>query len=179
MFLLRAGGDVAAATGPEVATTGSVVINEIMYNERRRGAKEEEVEALRAAGDVAAVEDAEGETARARGGDWVELLNAGDVPVDVTGWTFRGSRDKGSGKKTKEADDDGFSRTTEDEKEEGDVFEIPPFASKKTAVVIPAGGFLILARNATAFAASHPEMMAASPDALVNGSFGFNLSPKG
>jgi hypothetical protein len=38
---------------------------------------------------------------------------------------------------------------------------------------------LVLARNATKFAARYPELVAANPEVLVNASFGFNLSPKG
>jgi hypothetical protein len=37
----------------------------------------------------------------------VELLNAGDAPADVTGWTFRGLRG-GSGKQQDKEDEDGF-----------------------------------------------------------------------
>lgn len=156
-----------------------VVINEIMYNEQRSDKKKEKKKDLEAAAgdDVVAVDtekddddaretDDEEESPDLLGGDWVELLNAGEDPVDVTGWTFRGLRGSSVG-----------------------VFEIlPPSprgeeggteAKASSAVIIPAGGYLVLARNITTFAERYPELVAANPDVVANGSFKFNLSAKG
>ena len=125
------------------------------------------------------------------GGDWVELLNAGDEPVDVTGWTFRGWRNR---RREGIIGLDDVDDTADDEEEE-DVFTISPPTSSPPrtgedsddgVVVIPAGGYLVLARNVTKFADRYPMLFTAVATAadrddvvVVNASFGFNLSPKG
>lgn len=140
---------------------GRLVINEIMYNEakddredhRRGGSRGKRREDARVRpGDDSGLAPAPLSSAPATG-DWIELHNPGDEAVDVTGFTFIGSRSK---------DDD-----------EEDAFEIPPGA----AAPVPPGGYLVLARRADAFAASRPELVLGVD--VVNGSFGFNLSPKG
>ena len=140
---------------------GRLVINEIMYNEakddredRRRGASRgrRREDARARPGDDAGLAPAPLSSAPAAG-DWIELHNPGDGAVDITGFTLIGSRSK--------------------KDDEEDAFEIPPGA----AAPVPPGGYLVLARRADAFAASRPELVLGVD--VVNGSFGFNLSPKG
>lgn len=204
------GGAVVAATTSSAATPsrgyyGRVVINEIMYNEQRKEKKTKKIKNKKenneddedaAPAPEADYDETEAQKTQGReeekaqqvplklGGDWVELLNAGDTPVDVSGWTFRGSRSGGKkgGKKggggSDDDDDAERRRQDEEEKEEEDVFEITPGKGEEGVVIAP-GAYLVLARNVTKFAARYPELVAASPDVLANDSFGFNLSPKG
>ena len=85
-------------------------------------------------------------------GDWIELHNPGDGAVDVTGFTLIGSRSK--------------------KDDEEDAFEIPPGARPGPSRRVPRAG-----EAADAFAASRPELVLGVD--VVNGSFGFNPSPKG
>jgi hypothetical protein len=74
--------------------------------------------------------------------DWIELYNAYDIPVDLSGWTLQDISDS-------------------------NIFSIPG------GIVIPAGGYCVLVRDAAKFSAVFPGVKNAAGD------FGFGLSNAG
>jgi hypothetical protein len=187
---------------------GTVVINEIMYNAPREPRDRAplptppDVPAALAPGPSDAASWTTTTTATtpappARSpGDWVELMNVGAEPVDVTGWVFSGMRTRSKPRGAKRFPG-------------GDAFEIPPARpaaasteearvpgvdgtsppprpgssaggggdeKNKNKNVLPPGGCVVLARDAPRFRAARPDV---PPDRVLDASFGFNLSPKG